>query len=63
MAQKHGYEIDPNQELIAQGMASGASGLVGGFVVDGSLSKTSVARRRRTAIAGRLADQRRPSSC
>jgi SulP family sulfate permease len=43
MAQKHGYEIDPNQELIAQGMACGASGLVGGFVVDGSLSKTSVA--------------------
>ena len=43
MALKHGYEIDPNQELIAQGMANGASGLVGGFVVDGSLSKTSVA--------------------
>jgi sulfate permease, SulP family len=43
MAQKHGYDIDPNQELIAQGMACGASGLVGGFVVDGSLSKTSVA--------------------
>ena len=43
MSLKHGYEIDPNQELIAQGMANGASGLVGGFVVDGSLSKTSVA--------------------
>jgi anti-anti-sigma factor len=43
MALKHGYEIDPNQELIAQGMACGASGMVGGFVVDGSLSKTSVA--------------------
>ena len=43
MAQKHGYEIDPNQELIAQGMANAASGVVGGFVVDGSLSKTSVA--------------------
>jgi high affinity sulfate transporter 1 len=43
MAVKHGYEIDANQELIAQGMANGASGLVGGFVVDGSLSKTSVA--------------------
>ena len=42
MAQKHRYEIDANQELIAQGMANGASGLVGGFVVDGSLSKTSV---------------------
>ena len=43
MARKHGYEIDPNQELIAQGMACGAAGLVGGFAVDGSLSKTSVA--------------------
>ena len=43
MAQKHGYEIDANQELVAQGMANAASGLVGGFVVDGSLSKTSVA--------------------
>ena len=43
MAEKHRYEIDPNQELIAQGAACGASGLVGGFVVDGSLSKTSVA--------------------
>jgi high affinity sulfate transporter 1 len=43
MASKHGYRIDPDQELIAQGAACGASGLVGGFVVDGSLSKTSVA--------------------
>jgi high affinity sulfate transporter 1 len=43
MAQRHGYEIDPNQELTAQGMANAASGMVGGFVVDGSLSKTSVA--------------------
>ena len=43
MALKRGYEIDANQELVAQGMANGASALVGGFVVDGSLSKTSVA--------------------
>ncbi len=43
MAVKHGYEIDPNQELIAQGMSNGAAGLVGGFPVDGSLSKSSVA--------------------
>src|SRR4051794_24657509 len=43
MAVKHGYEIDANQELIAQGMANGAAGLVGGFPVDGSLSKSSVA--------------------
>lgn len=43
MARKHGYEIDPDQELTAQGMACAASGLVGGFATDGSLSKTSVA--------------------
>ena len=42
MAVKHGYDIDANQELIAQGVACGAAGLVGGFAVDGSLSKTSV---------------------
>jgi len=43
MARKHGYEIDLDQELIAQGFACGAGGLVGGFATDGSLSKTSVA--------------------
>ena len=43
MAVKHGYDIDPNQELIAQGVSCGTAGLVGGFAVDGSLSKTSVA--------------------
>ena len=43
MARKHGYEIDTDQELIAQGTASGAAGVVGGFATDGSLSKTSVA--------------------
>ena len=43
VARKHGYEIDPDQELVAQGMANGAAGFVGGFVSDGSLSKSSVA--------------------
>jgi MFS superfamily sulfate permease-like transporter len=43
MARKHGYEIDANQELIAQGAACGAAAFVGGFATDGSLSKTSVA--------------------
>ena len=43
VARKYRYELDTNQELVAQGMANGAAGLVGGFVVDGSLSKTSVA--------------------
>jgi sulfate permease, SulP family len=43
MSLKHGHPIDPDQELIAQGAACGAAGLVGGFATDGSLSKTSVA--------------------
>ncbi len=42
-ASVHGYEIDASQELIAQGAANTTSGLLGGFVVDGSLSKTTVA--------------------
>src|ERR1700742_3585307 len=36
-------ETDPNQNLIAQGPANILSGLFGGFLVVGSLSKTSVA--------------------
>jgi SulP family sulfate permease len=42
MASKHDYDIDADQELIAQGAACSAAGLVGGYAVDGSLSKTSV---------------------
>src|SRR5499427_5223287 len=38
-----GGSIDPNQELIAHGPANILSGLFGGFLVVGSLSKTSVA--------------------
>jgi high affinity sulfate transporter 1 len=38
-----GSEIDPNQELVAHGPANILSGLFGGFLVVGSLSKTSVA--------------------
>lgn len=39
---KHDYEIDASQEMVAQGMANAASGLLGGFSVEGSLSKTAV---------------------
>jgi high affinity sulfate transporter 1 len=35
--------VDPNQELVAHGPANILSGLLGGFLVVGSLSKTSVA--------------------
>jgi high affinity sulfate transporter 1 len=38
-----GEELDPNQELTAHGFANVASGLFGGFLAVGSLSKTSVA--------------------
>ena len=40
---KYDYEIDASQEMVAQGMANSASGLLGGFAVEGSLSKTTVA--------------------
>jgi len=42
-AMQAGGDIDPNQELIAHGPANILSGLFGGFLVVGSLSKTSVA--------------------
>jgi SulP family sulfate permease len=40
---KHDYEIDASQEMVGQGMANVGSGLVGGYSVEGSLSKTTVA--------------------
>src|SRR5215467_3683804 len=42
-AMQSGGDIDPNKELIAHGPANILSGLFGGFLVVGSLSKTSVA--------------------
>jgi high affinity sulfate transporter 1 len=42
-AMQNGGAIDPNQELIAHGPANILSGLFNGFLVVGSLSKTSVA--------------------
>jgi high affinity sulfate transporter 1 len=41
-ATKYGYEIDPNQELIALGVANLGSGLVGGLAGGGSLSQSAV---------------------
>jgi len=37
-ANRHGYRIDPDQELIALGAANATSGLAGGFAVDNSVS-------------------------
>jgi high affinity sulfate transporter 1 len=42
-AATQGGDIDPNQELVAHGPANILSGLFGGFLAVGSLSKTSVA--------------------
>jgi SulP family sulfate permease len=40
-ASRFGYQVDPNQEMIGLGAANLGAGLSGGFVVDGSLSKTA----------------------
>jgi high affinity sulfate transporter 1 len=41
-AARNHYDIDPNRELLGLGAANIASGLSGGMVVNGSLSKTAV---------------------
>ncbi len=40
MAEKHGYEIDPDRELLALGTANLATGAVQGFAVGGSQTRT-----------------------
>ncbi|MGH6942397.1 SulP family inorganic anion transporter [Hypericibacter sp.] len=56
-AMESGGDVDPNQELIAHGPANILSGLFGGFLVVGSLSKTSVAMAAgaRTQLANLIA--------
>ena len=41
-AQKHGYEIDPEQELTALGAANIATGMAHGYPVAGGMSQTAV---------------------
>jgi SulP family sulfate permease len=41
-AEKHGYEIDPNQELTAHAFSNIASSLLGGMVTAGSMSASAV---------------------
>jgi high affinity sulfate transporter 1 len=50
---RHGYDIDPDQELIALGASNAASGLFGGFSVDASFSQsaTGEASGNRTQLA------------
>src|SRR5260221_5509644 len=56
-ATQGGGNIDPNQELVAHGPANILGGLFGGFLVVGSLSKTSVAMAAgaRTQLANLIA--------
>jgi sulfate permease, SulP family len=56
-AMQGGGNIDPNQELVAHGFANISSGFLGGFLVVGSLSKTSVAMAAgaRTQVANLVA--------
>jgi high affinity sulfate transporter 1 len=56
-ATQDGGDIDPNQELVAHGPANILSGLFGGFLAVGSLSKTSVAMAAgaRTQVANLVA--------
>ncbi len=53
-AAKHRYEVDANKELIALGATNVGSGLVQGFAIDASVSRTSVAdgTGQRSQLAG-----------
>ena len=42
-ATRFGYQVDANQEMVGLGVANLGAGVSGGFVVDGSLSKTAAA--------------------
>ncbi|MBK5222895.1 MAG: sulfate permease [Acidimicrobiia bacterium] len=42
VAARHGYRIDPNQELVALALTNAASGLSQGFPVSSSASRTAV---------------------
>ena len=42
LAAQRGYEIDPNQELVALGASNLGAGLLQGFPVDASLSRSAV---------------------
>ncbi len=56
-ATKHGYEIDPDQELLAFGTANLASGAMGGMVAAGGMSASAVndGAGARTQLSGLVA--------
>jgi high affinity sulfate transporter 1 len=55
-ALRRGYEIDPNRELVAVGVANVGAGLAQGFPIDASVSRTNVAvsAGQRSQLAGLL---------
>ena len=55
-AAKHAYEVDPNRELVAMGISNIGSGLLKGFPIDASVSRTAVADSagQRSQLAGLL---------
>ncbi len=56
-ARRTGEEVDANQEFLALGLANAASGLVGGFAVSASGSRSAIldAMRAHTQLAGLVA--------
>ncbi|MCJ7709874.1 MAG: SulP family inorganic anion transporter, partial [Chloroflexi bacterium] len=56
-AVRTGEEIDPNREFLALGVANVAAGLIGGFALSASGSRTAIidAMRARTQVAGLVA--------
>ena len=64
-AVRHKYEIDANQELYANGGANLVSGLMQGYSVGGSMSRSAVndAAGARTPLAGLFAAHRASRSC
>ena len=52
-ARRHGYRVEPNQELVALGAANLTAGLFGGYPITGGFSRTAVNARAgaRTPIA------------
>jgi high affinity sulfate transporter 1 len=59
-AMRGGYDVDPNAELVALGVANGTTGLFQGFPVSSSSSRTPVAeaagaRTQLTGVVGALA--------
>ena len=53
-AAKHHYEVDANQELVALGASNIGAGLLQGFTIDASVSRTATADNagQRTQLAG-----------